>query len=82
MSERLYKLGELGITEAAARALMKGRAVVVPTPSWAPRSVFEADSVISEPGELEWGDVAFFAYEQMVAATPFGMANVPKRADA
>lgn len=80
MSERVYKLAELGITEDAARALMQGRAVVVPIAQWAPREQIEAcGDLLCEPGELEWPDVAFFAYEAMTLATPFGTANIPRR---
>lgn len=77
MSERVYKLAELGITEEAARDLMRGRAVVVPAPRWVKLDQIEVagGALLSE---LEWPARASFAYDAMVSCTPYGMANVPK----
>lgn len=69
--ERRYSLSELGITEAAAEALTKGRAQVVPTLQWA-GAMTDAASVIADAEDLEWPDVAFLAYGQLLAASPFG----------
>lgn len=76
MKERTYKLLELGITEEAARDLMAGRAVVVPAPKHVHLRMIAAATVIEDPGTREWPLVATCAYEQMVTATPYGMANV------
>jgi hypothetical protein len=78
MSERCYKLAELGLTQQAALDLMRGRAVVVPAPRWVPRAMCEAAHVIAESGELEWPDICWLAYQQMVSASPYGMAHVPQ----
>lgn len=78
MSQRRYTLAELGLTQMAADDLIKGRAIVMPAPRWLKPEVYEAARVISDPGELEWPAVAFFAYGQMVAASPYGLGNIPR----